>query len=166
VTSKRKRLNRELLDAVVKRDAVRACDLLAQGADVNARDAEHNETPLILAARFADAVTLRRLLNAGADLESQDDQGRTTLFFAPILSEAFTELIRAGASIHARDAEGNTILLSKVAESPSLGEVERLLQLGIDASLRNNDGQTALDVAESLGLVKIIEMLRASTSPD
>lgn len=157
--SKRTKLNRDLIDAVVMRDIAKAKESLSLGADVNARDAEHNETPLIFAAKFADAGIVRLLLNAEADVHAQDDQGRTALYFAPVSSEVFRLLVEAGANPHAIDGEGNTILMRKVSDSPSLNEVEELLQLGIDPSLRNADGETALDIAESLGLVKIVERL-------
>jgi ankyrin repeat protein len=156
---KRIKLNRDLLDAVVMRDIAKAKELLKQGGDVNARDAEHNETPLIFAAKFADAGMVRLLLNAQADVHARDDKGRTALYFAPVSSEVFKLLLEAGANLHAIDGGGNTILMRKVSESRSLNEVEELLKLGIDPSLRNADGETALDIAESLGLVKIVERL-------
>jgi ankyrin repeat protein len=84
------------------------------------------------------------------------------LFFASVPSASFKALLEAGATLHARDEEGNTILLRKVWESPSLNDVEELLKLGIDPGLRNADAESALDVAESLGLAKIVERLRAA----
>jgi ankyrin repeat protein len=162
--SKRKKLNRDLLDAVVMRDIAKVQDLLNQGADVNARDEEHHETPLILATKFADPAIVRLLLNANAEVDARDDKGRTALFFASVPSEAFKGLLEAGANLHARDEEGNTILLRNVSESPSLNDVEELLKLGIDPALRNAEAQSALDVAESLGLIKIVERLRAATA--
>lgn len=104
--SKHKKLNRDLLDAVVMRDIAKAHDAWERGADVNARDTEHNETPLILAAKHAYAPMIRQLLNAGADVEARDDEGRTALFFAPVSSEVFQTLLEAGANIHTRDERG------------------------------------------------------------
>ena len=115
--SKRKKLNRDLLDAVVMCDIAKVQDLLNRGADVDARDDEHCETPLILAAKFADPAIVRLLLNNNAEVDARDDKGRTALFFASLQSEAFKELIEAGANIHARDEEGNTILLQVAVDS-------------------------------------------------
>lgn len=42
-----------------------------------------------------------------------------------------------------------------------LADVEELLRIGVEPSIRNEDGETALDLAESLGLVKVIERLRS-----
>jgi ankyrin repeat protein len=159
--SKRQRLNRTLLDAVITRDVNHALELVKQGADVNARDNEHQETPVILAAKFAGPDMVRMLLEAGAGVDAWDEWGRTALFYAPVSSEAFGVLLRAGADVHARDEGGNTILMRRVSESASLPEVEELLRLGIDPGVQNEDGETALALAESLGLVKVVERLRS-----
>src|SRR5437868_8042920 len=83
------------------------------------------------------------MLDAGAEADARDDQGRTALFFAPVSSEVFRTLLEAGADIHARDKEGNTILMRKVSECVSVAEVEKLLRLGIEPSLQNEDGDSA-----------------------
>src|SRR5687767_2353813 len=116
------------------RDIIRVRELLKEAADVNVRDKEHNETPLILAVKFADAGMVRLLLDAGADVDARDDWGRTALFYAQVPSEVFEVLHNAGADVHARDGEGNTILMQKVSESASLVDVEELLRLGVDQS--------------------------------
>jgi ankyrin repeat protein len=158
--SKRKQLDRNLLDGVIIRDLSRVRELLKQGADVNTRGDEHKETPLMLAVKFADADMVRLLLEGGAEVDARNDWGRTALFYAPVSSQVFGELIRAGSDIRARDGEGNTILMRKVSESASLADVEELLKLGIDPSVRNEGEETALDLAENLGLVKVVEKLR------
>lgn len=159
--SRREQLARDLLDSVHVRDINQVRELLGQGADVNAKDAEHKETPLMLAVTFAGVGMVRMLLEAGAEVDARDDWGRTALFYAPVSSEVFGVLLRAGADIHARDEAGNTVLMRKVSGSASLAEVEDLLRLGVDLGARNEDGQTALDLAESLGLVRVVERLRA-----
>lgn len=159
MSSRRKRLNRELLNAVVMRDTVQVRELLSIGADVGARDSEHDETPLILAAKFADLAMVQLLLDTRAEINARDDKGRTALFFAQISSEVFKLLLQAGADPHARDNEGNTILMTTVSSSPTLSEVDELLQLGIDASHQNENGETAVELADQLGLAKIVERL-------
>lgn len=153
-----------MLDSIIMRDIARVRELLKQGADVHARDGEHNETCLILAAKFADAEMMRLLLDAGADVNARDDWGRPPVFYAPVTSEIFETLRGAGADIHARDEEGKTILMQKVSESAPLSEVEKLLQLGVDQGVRTEDGETALGMAESLGLVKVAARLRMKTN--
>ena len=158
--SERKKLNRALIDAVVMNDAGQVRSLLQQGADVNAKDNEHEETPLMLAVKFAGVSLMRMLIESGADVNARDDKGQTALFFADALSEKFKVLIYAGADMNARNDEGETILIKKVGMAASLSEVEELLRLGIDPSARDSSGETALGIAENMGLVKVVERLR------
>ena len=162
--SKRKQLNRALLDAVVMRDVDHVRELLSRSADVNARDMEHDETPIILATKFADTSMIRLLLDAAVEVNDRDDKGRTALFYTPVSSEAFKALLEAGADVHVRDKEGDTILMRSISESASLAEVEELLRLGIEPGVQNDAGETALDVADSLGLVLVVERLKSSTA--
>ncbi|HEV2799595.1 MAG TPA: ankyrin repeat domain-containing protein [Pyrinomonadaceae bacterium] len=159
--SERKQLIHHLLDSIIMRDMTRARALLEQGADVNAKDNEHGETPLIVAVKSSGVNMVRLLLEAGAKVDARDDWGRTALFYAPVSSEMFAVLLRVGANVHARDEEANTLLMRKVSESASLAEIEELLRLGVDPSLQNDDGETALDLAESLGLTQVAERLRS-----
>ena len=159
--SERKQLDRELLDSVIMSDIARVRELLEKGADVNAKVEEHAETPLMFAVKFAGVDMVRLLLEGGAEVDARDDWGRTALFYASVSSEKFRFLHHAGADVHARDKEGNTILMQKVSECALLAEIEELLRLGVDTGLQNEDGGTALDLAESLGLVKVIERLRS-----
>ena len=154
--------NRALLDAVVLRNKDGVRDSLRAGAEVNARDAEHEETAIILAAKSGDAEIVQLLIDKGADVEARDDRGRTALFFAPVGSESFVGLLAAGADIRAKDYEGNTILIEKVSESASLDEIEELLRRGVEPGVRNEAGESAMDVAVGLGLVRIVERLKAS----
>jgi len=157
---KSRQLNLTLLDAVVMRNKDRIRESLKAGADANARDTEHHEAAIVLAAKFGDAEILQLLIDKGAEVDARDDRGRTALFFAPVGSQSFECLLAAGADIHAHDHEGNTILIRKISESASLAEVEELLRLGIETEVRNEDGESALDVALGLGLVLIAERLQ------
>jgi uncharacterized protein len=154
-------LNRTLLDAIIMRNKDEARAALEAGADVNAKDAEHDEAAIVLAAMFGDAEIIQVLIDAGAEVDARDDKGRTALFFAQVGSDLFARLLAAGADVQAKDHEGNTILIRKVSESASLAEVEELLGLGIDSTIRNEAGESAMDVAAGLGLMRITERLKS-----
>jgi ankyrin repeat protein len=128
---------------------------------IDAKDEEHDEAAIILAAKFGDTEIVELLINKGAKVDSRDDEGRTALFFAEVGSEVFASLVAAGADINAKDCDENSILMRKVAESPSLAEVEELLRLGIQPDVRNQYGESALDLAVGLGLLNVIERLKS-----
>lgn len=155
-----RKLDRTFLDAIVmsNKDGIRAA--LKTGADVNAKDYEHDEGALVLAAKFGDAEIVQMLIDAGAEVDARDDKGRTALFYAEVGSDSFARLLAAGADVQARDLEGNTILIRKIWESASLSDVEELIRLGIDPGVKNEGGESAIDVAVNLGLLRIIERLK------
>ena len=150
------------LDAICMRNKDEARRLLGLGADVNAKNEEHDEAAIILAAKSGDAEMIALLINEGAELNARDDEGRTALFFAEVSSQVFGSLITAGADPKIKDNEGNTILMYKVAGSASAAEVDKLLRLGIEPGCKNQVGESALDFAVRLGLVNVIERLKST----
>jgi ankyrin repeat protein len=158
---KLRQLNRGFLDAIQMRNQDGIRHFLEVGASIDAREEEHDQAAIILAAKFGDEETVELLINKGAKVDARDDQGRTALFFAEVGSQVFASLVAAGADINAKDYEGNSILMRKVSRSPSVVEVEELLRLGIEPDVRNEAGESALDLAVSLGLVNVVERLKS-----
>ncbi|MBU9766950.1 ankyrin repeat domain-containing protein [Mycobacterium sp. TNTM28] len=88
--------------------------LLAEGADVNAADAQ-GFTPLLFAAASDSVDVVRLLLDAGADIEAANDKGETPLYKAvrnttrgavPITQL----LLKRGANPNAQLANGSSPL--------------------------------------------------------
>ena len=108
--------------------------LLAAGADFNARDVE-GRTALLLASMivFAQDELVKLLLAKGADVNAVDNQGNTALMLAANAGEfqIVDSLINGGANVNARNKEGRTALRlareSKSAAEPSRAEILKSL---------------------------------------
>jgi ankyrin repeat protein len=55
---------------------------LKRGADVNLRDQESGETPLMFAARYSTPEVVKALIGAGAEVNARNKEGRTALAIA------------------------------------------------------------------------------------
>ena len=90
-------------------DTVRYLACLPE-VDLN-HQGSRNYTALHLAVQYADVVQV--LIDAGADIEIRNDDGRSPLHVASISGELTTVkmLVEAGADVRATTAEGNTCLI-------------------------------------------------------
>lgn len=136
-------------------------ELVAQGAQLNAAMDKTGETSLHLAARYARADAAKRLLDAGADANSQDNTGRTPLH-AAVAADAmgvFQILLRNRATnLNARMHDGTTplILAARLAIE---GMVEDLINADADINAADNSGKTALHWAAAVNNIDAVNVL-------
>ena len=96
---------------------------------------------------------LSKLLQAKPNLDLVDSDGQTALVLAVQSSSQDNEemvkaLVNAGASVNVQDRQGNTALMLAVDRS-NVSMVSVLLGAdGVDIHLKNEDGETALDIAQ------------------
>ena len=83
--------------------------LLEKGADPNIHYGVNKTTAFIEAASCADQTILEQLLNKGADINAENSQGRTALFFANNIS-TLTFLLDRGMDPNHTDKDGKTAL--------------------------------------------------------
>lgn len=96
------------------------------------------------------------LIQAGADVDAQDNiYASTPLHEVPDAASAKV-LIEAGANLNRRNVEGQTALM--VTLDPEVARV--LLEAGADKTVRDKNGKTALDLARELQLTEKIALLK------
>ncbi|CAN0018645.1 unnamed protein product [Bubo scandiacus] len=127
-------------------------DLICQGASLGAQTDRTGETALHLAARYARADAAKRLLDAGADTNAQDNTGRTPLH-AAVTADAqgvFQILIRnRSTDLDARMGDGSTALIL-AARLAVEGMVEELIACHADVNAVDETGKSALHWAAAV----------------
>ncbi len=131
-----------------------------KGIDVDVRD-ENGMSPLIYAAFFGHADTVKELLDCGADVNACGSNGVTALL-AALQNAANANIARllmdCGADVNAADGQGLTPLMTAIY-ADSLEMTLYLLNKGADVNIKNSKGWTALDLAKQKEDRKMIQAL-------
>jgi ankyrin repeat protein len=148
-----RKIDEQLLEAVSAGGAVRVADLIAKGANVNARN-EAGETALHLAQtrRIAEL-----LLSKGADHSlKNDDFLMTPIFNAPL--EVVEVLISRGADVNAKAKDGLTPL-GWACYWDSFDRIKLLVAKGADVNAGAGSAKTPLHIAANWGKMPFVEFL-------
>ena len=142
--------------------------LIAAGADPNAR-CDAGYPPLALAIIKRHPTTALLLIRLGADVNKSSYVGSTPLMDACIagFDEVAESLICNGADVNAKQqvlglGSGRTPLMVSAA-SGRAGIVKTLLLNCADPAIKDNRGNTALDLARDEGHLPIAEILSRET---
>jgi hypothetical protein len=137
-------LNAQLLPAAEAGNEERVEELLANGANVNAKD-NFDQTALMLAAIRAKDPVCNLLIASGADINAQTTTGKIALIYAAMFGNKSTckLLIDKGAKINVSDIFDRTALWY-AAKGGHIEVCRMLIDAGADANLKDEDGVTAL----------------------
>jgi hypothetical protein len=124
---------------------------------------EKGEPELLRAVWLGNADEVKDLLDAGANVNSKDENGDTALIVAS--RDGYTEivemLLKAEANVDIKNNKGNTALMQAAGwNQPRV--VEILLKAGANVDIKNNNGFTALVRAQLNDRQDIINMLQAA----
>ncbi len=129
--------------------------LLDSGADIEARD-EEGATPLLQAATYAQTEIFEFLLRRGANFRARDKRGMTLLMIAACncavatMNSAFDivkTLLDLGVDVNARAHDGTTALMLASGMVGDAAVLELLLNRGANPLLKDDKGETALQIA-------------------
>ncbi|MGD8716992.1 MAG: ankyrin repeat domain-containing protein [Desulfobacterales bacterium] len=155
-------INEKMVKAAMEGDTAAVVELLAKGADVNAKGRYSGWTPLILAARRGETGLVNFLLSYGADVnEKSDVRNRTAIMEAARNRKVETvkALLTADPDVDAVDWEGYTVLMFAAVSGQS-DIVDVLLTHGADVNVKNKVGSSALTMAS--GYPNVFKKLKAA----
>jgi ankyrin repeat protein len=157
-------MTQQLIEAVMAGDVAHVGQLLAAGADVNARDA-FGATALMNAASGGNLEMVEALLAAGAEVDAKDELGWTAMMKACYnadlnrgFPEIVTRLIAAGADPNVKITYGIRPLMLAAGYGEA-GVCQALLAGGADILARNDGGLTALMMVKDKFYVEVINIL-------
>ncbi|WP_461610719.1 ankyrin repeat domain-containing protein [Cytobacillus kochii] len=122
---------------------------------------------LIKAAREGDKDHLLTLLNIGANINAQDDEGNTAVMAATQQNqmEIVQVLIAHGADINIRNKRLDNVLLYAGAEG-LLEIVQLAIQAGADTTITNRYGGIAIIPACERGHIEVVKELLTHSDTD
>lgn len=153
--------------------------LIKHGADVAIRSGWWGNSATDLAAKFQKLKSLELLKSHGASFEPCQNLGHAKIkkYYGngPVhelahsgKSDVLDYLLKQGAKLDARNLNGNTPLMTAVLRSrrrngdlsaQHADVVKTFLAKGADPNSKNNDGKTALDLAQERNLEEIVTLL-------
>jgi len=136
--------------------------LIDNGANVNKANYA-GETPLLLAVKLGCVEKVNLLLENGADPNIQDINGASCLHYAATLGleTIAASLLRNGAFLNQRDEWDECALHWAVREGGEIAMriVRMLANHGAELNVRNEDGETPLDLAIETGDHDVAQLL-------
>jgi len=166
----------KLYDAAGRGEVDVVKDLVKQGVNVNSKarrtllHPDGTGTPLQHAVKEGYPESVRVLLEAGADKDSPDENGRTPLWYAAqgtrggINHGVIRVLLEAGANTASASTIGNTPL-HVAASRGHEAAVHLLLEAGANKDATNDEGNTPLFWAANTGSTEVVRtLLKAGSS--
>ena len=139
--------------AVVNGDENRAVFMIRAGADVNGRNGTDEPTVLMAACLNGMGAVVDAAIDAGANLNVQDDQGWTAMAYAVDAGQLdiVKSLVNAGASLGTSHVTGKFYFLHDAATQGMEPMITYLLEQGLNVNEADGNGITPLHCAAEHG---------------
>lgn len=153
----------KLMSAVEADDQAAVEQLLKDGYSVNEVDQKSKNWPVIIAAFKGRTAILEILLKADADLTVLDPGMQATALHAAAYAGRSKEaemLIKYGISVDQKGPFNGYTALHDAVSQGHVDTARAILAGGSDQSIKNNSGQTALDLAGSNNDQTMVKLLK------
>jgi len=126
-------------------------------------DEENGDEDLIEATKNGNIELVKELIDAGVDVNLQDEDEETALILASVEGhiEIVKLLIEAGADLNIKSRYGKTALMW-TSQYGHTEIVKLLIDAGVDLNIKDIDGKTALDFASDKGHTEIVKLLKGN----
>ena len=135
--------------------------LLKQDPKIVTRRGPAGSTPLMYAALYGDAASVKLLLKSGANPKDRNDSGATALMWATGDAEKTRLLLESGADPNVQSSEGRTALMAAVTRFGSAPVVKLLLDHGADPKIVTPQRQGVIGMAAAAGDEEVFRMVMA-----
>lgn len=157
--------HRELRAAIIAKDvaAVRRILVRKEQIDLNKRLSD-GETLMTTAVIINNPQIVEILLENNTSLSKTNKNNETPIMVAARMGhdEMVKRLISLGATTNDKDGDGNTALhLAILSSKESIALY--LINNKTNIEIRNNENQSPLKLAETIGLKKVVELLKSLT---
>lgn len=141
--------NEALVAAAISGDTASVTNLLSQeGIKVDYRRVGEDTTPLGHASRNGHSKVVKLLLQAGANVLEVDDCYTTPLLFAMERNHEEIVQLLLKPSAEARENDDDTTILHWMAAAgATVQQLQRVLDMGCDATVKDEEGRLAWEWA-------------------
>jgi ankyrin repeat protein len=133
--------------SAIRRDDTAAVDRLIKSAGVNIKDNRGN-TPLMYATAVGSEAMMRRLIDAGAEVNARNEFDDTALLWCGGNLNRIKLLVEHGADVKVQSKQGHTPIYVASAEAGGLPAVQYLVSKGATLAIPPSpQGETPLGAA-------------------
>lgn len=152
----------ELIYAAQANNYKAVTEYLEKGGDINVRHEYSGEHALSVAVIFGHESMFNLLLQKNANLNVQDNLGKTILFYDRCTPKMFRTALERGADPNIKDKLGRTVIMYWIEGRPFVAaqsyRVALLLKYGAKIDIADNGGKTVRDYAGNGWLKKYLDM--------